>query len=163
MAGGASIYVCVGGAPLSYVDPHGLLRFHPWVKRQYPNTVNYINATRDRMTATKYEGFSRAADTGRKHLDELLDPCAGPVVTPDRLKHDHGRYTNGSGELFVHRSYFDRFEAGDRSPELLDILNRTIEHELVHFSEYFWNRNRSTIEEGWRYENIVYGTPIPRN
>lgn len=163
LAAGVSTYAYVEGAPASYVDPAGLLRFHPWVKDQYPNTVNYINAIRDRMTAAKYDGFSRAANIGKKHLDDLLDPCAGPVVTPKPLRHEHGSYKNGSGEFFVHQSYFDRFEAGERSQELLDILNRTVEHELVHFAEYFWNRNRSTIEEGWRYENIVYGTPIPRN
>ncbi len=159
--GGISAYSYVGADPASYLDPLGLLRFHPGVKQKYPNTVSYINGLKERMTPRKYEGFARFGRIGKDHLDHLLDPCDGPVITPKFLRHESGTYKRGTGDILIHSSYFDRYEAGDRSDELLRTIDATVEHELVHFSEYFWNRNRSTAEEGWQYENFVYGTPIP--
>ncbi|MCW0403316.1 hypothetical protein NB689_000609 [Xanthomonas sacchari] len=161
LEGGISAYSYVGADPASYLDPLGLLRFHPGVKQKYPNTVSYINGLKERMTPRKYEGFARFGRIGKDHLDHLLDPCDGPVITPKFLRHESGTYKRGTGDILIHSSYFDRYEAGDRSDELLRTIDATVEHELVHFSEYFWNRNRSTAEEGWQYENFVYGTPIP--
>ncbi|MEB1528177.1 RHS repeat-associated core domain-containing protein [Xanthomonas sp. WHRI 7945] len=161
LGGGLSTYSYVGGNPASYIDLLGLLRFHSWVQQKYPSTVDYLNSIKDRMTQRKYDGFARFGNIGKEHLDHLLDPCDGPVVTPEYMRHDNGRYKQGGGEILVHQSYFDRYELGERSPELLHILNSTVEHELVHFTEYFWNGNRSRVEEGWYYENYVYGTKIP--
>ncbi len=161
LSGGLSTYTYVGGNPISYLDSLGLLRFSPSVQKRYPNTVAYLNLMKDRMTQRKYDGFARFGNIGRKHLDELLDPCGGPLVTPAYMKHDDGLYTAGAGEIMVHEVFFKKYESGDRSPELLMRLNHTVEHELVHFTQYFWNHNRSRVEEGWHYENYVYGTKIP--
>lgn len=94
------------------------------------------------MTPRKYLGFEYLGKIGRQHLDQLLEECGGPVVTPKYMPHDHDSYTPGQGEIFILESHFDRFEAGDRSQALLDNINRTLEHELVHFTENFWNKNR---------------------
>ncbi|MEA9922622.1 RHS repeat-associated core domain-containing protein [Xanthomonas campestris] len=161
LSGGISNYSYVDGDPLSYMDPKGLLRFLASTSKKYPNTVAYLSSIRDRMTPKKYDGFERYGNIGKKHLDELLDRCAGPVVTPEYMPHDFGEYKGGSGFLRINKAFFDKYEAGDRSPELLSTLNNTVEHELVHFAEYFWNGNKSQVEEGWRYENYVYGTKIP--
>lgn len=113
------------------------------------------------MTSRKYDGFQRYGNIGQGHLDQLLSKCDGPVITPKYMRHDDGGYAPGSGEIFIHETYFDRFESGDRSPELLQKLERTLEHELVQFSEYFWNKNQYKGEEGWSYEEYVYGIRRP--
>lgn len=161
LSGGISTYAYVDANPVSYIDPKGLLRFLASTSAKYPNTVAYLSSIRDRMTPKKYDGFARYGNIGKKHLDELLNSCSGPVVTPEYMPHNYGEYNGGSGFLRINKIFFDKYEAGDRSPELLSTLNNTVEHELVHFAEYFWNGNKSQVEEGWRYENYVYGTKIP--
>ncbi len=161
LRGGASIYAYTGNDPLDFVDPLGLLRYHSWVSKKYPATTEFLNGTKDRMTSRKYDGFQRYGNIGQGHLDQLLSKCDGPVITPKYMRHDDGSYAPGSGEIFIHETYFDRFESGDRSPELLQKLERTLEHELVHFSEYFWNKNQYKGEEGWSYEEYVYGIRRP--
>lgn len=87
-------------------------------------------------------------EIGCRRLDQLLEPCSGPVITAKYMCHDHGSYKPGDGEIYICESCFDKFEAGDRTSDLLNNMNRTIEHELKHCAENFWNRNRCVGEGG---------------
>ncbi|MDO0818604.1 RHS repeat-associated core domain-containing protein [Xanthomonas campestris] len=161
LEGGASTYSYVEGSPLIAVDPRGLLRYRPEAASKYPRTVAYLNDLQKRMTPRKYEGFARFGKIDKGHLDDLLKKCAGPVITPKAMRHEHGQYTPREGEIFINEAYFEKYESGDRSTQFLRDFDATVEHELVHFSEAFFNGNNFKGEEGDLYENSVYGRPMP--
>lgn len=161
LEGGASTYSYVEGSPLIAVDPRGLLRYRPEAASKYPRTVAYLNDLQKRMTPRKYEGFARFGKIDKGHLDDLLKKCAGPVITPKAMRHEHGQYTPREGEIFINEAYFEKYESGDRSTQFLRDFDATVEHELVHFPEAFFNGNNFKGEEGDLYENSVYGRPMP--
>ena len=108
------------------------------------------------MTEKKYEGFKRFAKIGKDDLDKLLDPCSGPLVNP-RAMDEYGIYNAGSGRIDINLGFFVDFESGR---DVSRVFDATVEHELVHFTEHFWNGDRSNFEEGDLYETHVYGRPV---
>jgi RHS repeat-associated protein len=151
--GGVSTYGYTGGNPVMFADPSGLLRFSPEVRQKFPKTVRHINSLITRMTDRKYEGFAEYGKVGKLTLNRALNPCYGPTVNPMMMS-SYGSYKQGSTTIDINLGLFVDFESGK---DVSAVLDATIEHELVHYFEYFLNYNRTTFEEGIAYERFVYG------
>lgn len=92
---------------------------------------------------------------GRVHPDDLLKPGCGPVVAAAYLDPGvRGAYAPGSGFLYLSDQLrLDAYENGQIDGATFDA---TLEHELVHFTQYFWNDDSYVGEEGWDYVYYIY-------
>lgn len=154
LSDGSAIFQYVGASPFRWKDPLGLFRFDDSVKVKYPKSVALINDIKNSMNDLKYQGFARYGKIGKNHLDDLLSECGGPVVRPKYLPHDFGMYEKGSGVIYINEAILAQNEAGQ---DVAEVIRKTVEHELVHYTEYFWGKDQYRGEEGQAYEIFVYG------
>jgi RHS repeat-associated protein len=161
---GTNLYAYVGNVPLNYVDPSGLVRIAPALRKKFPKVADMIEkmVPDEQDLKCMYNAMpNKAKLTFEDFKNQVLPaftPGKGPTVDYATImagKNPHGTYNPETHDIELSVQLANNVENGAwKSGGLRCVLMHEMTHHAHNITGQPRNRN---YEEGFEYEKQRYG------
>ncbi|MBN2383247.1 hypothetical protein JXQ70_10225 [bacterium] len=148
--------------PINLIDKYGLLQVSSFIEKNFPTVVDRIRTIETRLTEKKYDAYKEYGQASKKDVKKAMKWGEGPLIEVnwDLSICEMGHYNkNNPNQIDINGGLLNKYKYGteDQKRYAEKIIDRTLEHELVHYFDWKDGERYNSSDPGEDYELDVYG------